>query len=214
MTRRLVLPVAAVFGAALIAWAFPPFHVVPLDQARELRDEANFDAARFAERFWAEQLKPALPRAADAQTVLDVIDRDFPAAREKYGRTVGISNSYDIFIQGIGRVVHVDSKTVGLAVRKDSAGPDVVLPIGMVFGNTVRDATGLLNMDHFPNSQHFNDLSAALNRIVETRVLPGLRDQARVGRIVRFAGCADVGRGARQRKPLKVVPVSVEFLQP
>jgi predicted lipoprotein len=84
----------------------------------------------------------------------------------------------------------------------------------MVFGNTVRDATGLLDMDSFPNSQHFNDLSTELNRIVETRVLPGLRDRAEVGRKVRFVGCAEVARDARRRKPLKVVPVRVEILEP
>jgi predicted lipoprotein len=108
----------------------------------------------------------------------------------------------------------VDSRGVGLAIRDGSAGPDVVLPVGMVFGNTVRDATGLLDMDKFPNSQHFNDLSTELNRIVETRVLPRLRDRAEVGRQVRFVGCAEVSRDPKRRKPLKVVPVSVDLIEP
>jgi predicted lipoprotein len=197
-----------------VAWAFPLFHVVPLDKARESKEQANFNAAEFAGKFWDEQLKPAQPRAPDARTVLDAIDGDFQAAREKYGRTVGISNSYYVFVRGTGRVVNVDSKGVGLAIRDGSDSPDVVLPIGMVFGNTVRDATGLLDMDKFANSQHFNDLSTELNRIVETRVLPRLRDQAEVERKVRFVGCAEVSRDARQRKPLKVVPVSVEIIEP
>jgi predicted lipoprotein len=214
MIRRLILSIAAVAGVAVIAWAFPLFHVVRLDQVRQSREQAHFDAAEFAEKFWDERLKPALPRAPDARTVLDAVDADFQAARERYGRTVGISNSYYVFVQGTGQVVNVDPKGVGLAIRDGADGPDVVLPTGMVFGNTVRDATGLLDMDSFPDSQHFNDLATELNRIVETRVLPGLRDRAEVGRKVRFVGCAEVSRDAKRRKPLKVVPVRVEIIEP
>ena len=127
---------------------------------------------------------------------------------------MGISNSYYVFVRGTGRVVNVGSKGVGLAIRDGSVGPDVVLPTGMIFGNTVRDATGLLDMDKFLNSQHFNDLSTALDRIVETRVLAGLRDRVEVGKKVRFVGCAEVARDAKRRRPLKVVPVSVDVIKP
>jgi predicted lipoprotein len=214
MTRRLIPPIAAVAGVALVTWAFPLFHVVPLDKAPGTRGPAQFDAAGFAGKYWDERLMPALPRAAEARAVLAAIDGDFRAAGGTYGRTVGISNSYFVFIQGTGRVVAVDPKGVGLALRDGPAGPDVVLPVGMVFGNTVRDATGLLDMDEFPNSQHFNGIAAELNRLVETRVLPRLRDRAEVGRTIRFVGCAEVSPDERRRKPLKVVPVRVDFLDP
>ncbi len=206
--RRLTLWIAAVAGVALVAWAFPLFHVVPLDRAREVKERAKFDAAEFAARFWDERLMPFRPRALDAKDVLDGID--YGTARERYGRTVGISNSYYVFIQGSGTVVDVGRKGLGLAIR-DGSTADVVLPVGKVFGNTVRDATGLLDMDEFPNSQHFNDIATELNRIVETRVLPRLRDAAEVGRGVRFFGCAEVPGDATRRGPLKVVPVYVEI---
>jgi predicted lipoprotein len=213
MIRRLVLSIAALVGVAALAWAFPPFHVVPLDRVRGTRERANFNAAEFAESFWADKLKPASSRAADARAVLEAVDADFEAAREKYGRTVGISHSYYVFIRGAGRVVGVGPKGVDLAIRDAGDGPDVRLPTGMVFGNTLRDATGLLDMDDYPNSQQFNDLSTELNRLVETRVLPRLRERAQVGTRVGFVGCAEVSRDARRRRPLKVIPVSVDFIE-
>jgi predicted lipoprotein len=209
MMRRLILWIAAAAGVALLAWAFPLFHVVPLHRAREQREQARFNAAEFARKFWDESLMRALPQAYDAKAVLDAIDDDFHAAREKYGRTLGISNSYYVFIRGRGRVVDVGRKGVGLAIR-DGTAADVVLPVGMVFGNTVRDGTSLLVMDEFPNSQDFNDVATELNRLVETRVLPRLRERAGIGREVRFVGCAEVPVDATRRKPLKVVTVSVD----
>jgi predicted lipoprotein len=209
--RRLILVGAVALGVAVVTWVCPLFRVVPLRQGQAAGQQADFDATRFAETFWDEQLTRTVP-SAQAGVVLEAIDRNFAAARAEYGRTVGISNSYYVFFQGTGRISRVDSKGVSLTVRQPGAGADVLLPVGMVFGNTVREATGLLDMDKFPNSQDFNDLAVGLNLIVEARVLPKLRAGARVGRQVRFVGCAAVARDERQRKPLKVVPLRVEFL--
>jgi predicted lipoprotein len=214
MIRRRIFSTAAAAGVAVIAWAYPLFHIVPLDDARKSKDQAHVNAADFATKFWNERLTPAWSRAADARSVLATIDGDFQAARTKYGRIVGISNSYFVFVQGSGRVVSVDAKGVGLAIRDSADGPDVVLPTGMVFGNAARDATGLLDMNAFPNSQDFNAISTELNRIVETRVLPELRDRAVVGQAIQFVGCAEVSNDAKRRKPLKVVPLSVRFVKP
>jgi predicted lipoprotein len=211
MIRRLIPSIAAAAVVALVTWKFPLFHIVSLDRARESKENAHVDPADFSEKFWNDRLMPALTRASDARSVLTAIDRDFPAARAKYGRTVGISNSYFVFVQGTGRVVNVDPRGVGLVLRDDPDGPDVVLPTGMIFGNTVRDATGLLDMDAFPNSQDFNAIASELNRIVETRILPGLRDGAEVGREIRFVGCAEVSNDPKRRRPLKVIPLSVDF---
>jgi predicted lipoprotein len=205
------------FSIAVVAvttWAFPLFHVLPLDKARSSKEDIRVDPPEYAQKFWNEQLTPALSRAAEARTVLDAIDNDFEAAREKYGRTVGISNTYFVFIRGKGRILKVDAKQVGLAIRDGGTGPDVVLPVGMIFGNTVRDSTGLLDMDAFSNSQDFNAISTALNRIVESRVLPQLRDRIEVGQEIHFVGCAEVSRDAKRRKPLKVVPLSIDLHTP
>lgn len=45
------------------------------------------------------------------------------------------------------------------------------LETGPVFGNVLRDGTGLLDVNDFPNSQDFNALSSEINRRVEEQVL-------------------------------------------
>jgi predicted lipoprotein len=105
----------------------------------------------------------------------------------------------------------VTKNGVSLAL-KDGDGPaDILLPTGLLFGNAVRDGTGLLDASAFPNSQNFNDLSSELNRIVETTLLPQLREQAKVGAKISFAGCAELGDEDTDVKPVKVIPVSVKI---
>jgi predicted lipoprotein len=86
-----------------------------------------------------------------------------------------------------------------------------VVPLGLVFGNAVRDGTGLLSSGTFPNAQQFNDIAARLNQIVETRVLPELQRIAALGQSVKFVGCVDVADEERDLRPLKLVPVSVQL---
>ena len=130
--------------------------------------------------------------------------------REKFGRTVGVSSSYFLFLRGAGRVISVDSDNIGLSLTNEGDEADLLVPLGPVFGNAVRDGIGLLDSSSYPNAQEFNDISAALNNMVETNVLPHLQRIATVGKRVRFAGCAEVNDEDQDLKPLKLVPISVE----
>ena len=85
-----------------------------------------------------------------------------------------------------------------------------MIELGFVFGNAVRDATGLITASSYPNAQEFNDISAALNSMVEANVLPQLQQIAKVGDRIQFVGCAEVGDEDTDLKPLKLVPVMVK----
>jgi predicted lipoprotein len=212
MTLKLTRAIIVLAAGIGLLWMFPLFHVVPLGKIESAQAAARFDAAEFATNFWDERLIPALDQAADARELLDAIDADVRAAREKFGRSVGISESFLVVLQGTGRVVAVNAKGVELAIRDRTDAADVVLPVGMIFGNTVRDATGRLTVSDFPNSQDFNAVSTELNRLVETRVVSQLRERAEVGETIRFVGCTEIVPDTGRRQPLKVVPLRVEIV--
>lgn len=90
---------------------------------------------------------------------------------------------------------------------------DVVLESGNIFGNAARDGTGLVDVNRFANSQDFNAISSEINRRIEERVLPALREQAVVGATVRFVGCAEVVSEETDLRPLRVVPLSATVVR-
>jgi len=209
--------VIAVITLGLLAGFFrfvPLFHLVPLRQMQKQEAQAEFTATNYATTFWDEKLQKSLDRAADASKVLSALTADPQKARTQFGRTLGVSSSTLFFLRGTGRVVSVTKKGVVLALKDGDGTADILLPTGLQFGNTVRDGTGLLDASAFPNSQNFNNLSTELNRIVETTVLPQLREQAKVGAKISFAGCAEVDEDDAGMKPLKVIPVSVKLESP
>lgn len=203
---------ALVIAAVIIAlcWMFPPFHIRSLKAMREAQAGALFNATDFVGKFWTEKLLPATAQAADVTKVLEAIAVEPQKVRERFGRTVGVSSSYFLFVRGVGRVVNVSEDNIGLAVRSTGEVADVSVPLGLIFGNAVRDGTGLLDASSYPNAQEFNDIAAALNSIVETNVLPQLQRIAAVGKRLEFAGCVEVSDEEQDLKSLKLVPVIVK----
>jgi predicted lipoprotein len=172
---------------------------------------ATFNATQFAETFWTNQLLASLDKTVKADVLFSAIQNDAASAKKKFSRNVGLSEACFYFVSGIGRVVAVSDDEVSLAVTDGSTNAEVSLQTGLIFGNALRDGTGLLNASDYPNSQDFNDISAALNHLVETRVLPKLREQAKVGAKISFVGCAEVDDESTDLKPLKVIPIQTEL---
>lgn len=208
--RKSRVPALVVVAAlAVLGWLFPPFRVRSLQAVRAAEANQQFNATDFARRFWQEQLLPAADQATDATAIWERITANSTSVREQFGRTVGVGNSYFLFLRGDGRVVSADQNRVGLSLQPAGDEPQIVIELGFVFGNAVRDATGLIQASSFPNAQAFNDIAAALNGLVETNVLPHVERLAKVGRRLRFAGCVEVGDEDLDLKPLKLVPILV-----
>jgi predicted lipoprotein len=87
---------------------------------------------------------------------------------------------------------------------------DISVPLGLVFGNALRDGTGLLRASDYPNSQNFNDIATCLNHIAETQQLPALQHIAVAGKKLQFGGCVEIVDEDEDLKPLKLVPVLIK----
>lgn len=213
--HRLCGRIAIAVGTAALLYFFPLFRVVPLDrsdpQVSNLQ-AAAFDATTFVNKFWSQQLVPVARDAVAANELMAEISRDSVAAREAYGRRLGLSDTYFYCLSGTGRVVSVEKNAIGLAIDEEATQAQVLLETGIVFGNAVRDGSGLLDVNEFQNSQQFNAISTELNRRIENEVLPKLREAATVGAIIRFAGCAQVTDEETDLHPLRVVPFIGEAL--
>jgi predicted lipoprotein len=146
-------------------------------------------------------------QAVDARTLLAALDENSPAAAEKYGHRTGIGGKVFFFVSGEGRVSAVDESGVWLDV--DASGPTrLVLITGPIFGNALRDATGLLHIRDF-SSFDFNSLSGELNRLAEARVQPQLRARLSAGSAVSFIAAGELDDASSEAAVLKLVPIRV-----
>lgn len=217
---------SALLAAAVLAvllYFFPLFRVIPLSPkstapARTAAPAASaapapaaFDAGIAAANFWQKDLPAAHERAVELGKLAPAIRANAEAAKTQFAKAAGLGTAY-FFLRGSAKIVAREMNLLRLAPAGAEA-EIVVVRLGPVFGNTVRDGCGLLDVNSFPGLQEFNDLSAALNTLVEKNVLPLLREKAEVGATVHFVGCAEAPESAPDAgEPLlTVVPVRVEF---
>ena len=205
---RVLVRAGSLLGAAVCLYLWPPFHVVPLDQARAGTDEAVFDPDGVVEEVWSELANSAGETAVDAGELLRALAQDQTSAANKFGRRLGLSGKASYFVSGTGRITEVAKRSVEVALPE---GGSIAIEAGPIFGNAIRDGSGLFDVNDFANSQDFNAVSAEINRRVEERVLPELRRQAGVGKTVHFLGGVEISDSDANVESLKLTPVAIEF---
>lgn len=195
-------------GGLLFLYVVPLFHVVPLKATREESAKASFDADQVIETFWNDRLRSVSAEAVDLDTLRAALRADPKGAIERFGHRLGMSTKSSFFVAGSGTIEEVTNRAIEISL---SEGGTVSIRTGPVFGNTLRDATGVFNVSDYSNSQEFNALSTEINRRVEERVIPGLREMATKGKRVRFAGAFELTDSNPIVEQVKLVPVGVEF---
>ncbi len=211
--RRAVIWCGVAIGAAILWCLFPPFRFKRIGDAGSKHPapastSVPVNVVDYAEEFWNARLPGAFGTAVDSEELFAAVDRDAGQARRKFGRQVGIGGACFLFIRGTGRV---EEAATDYCTLKIGEGPRRVrIRTGVVVGNTVRDSTGLVDVNQFANSQDFNNVSAELNRRVEANVIAPARERLRVGARVRFVGCAQVS-GDGDFDALRLVPVHLDI---
>jgi predicted lipoprotein len=194
---------------ALLLWR--SCHFERLDKAREQAERKTFSPAEYARDFWDNKLTKNLDQAVDAQTLLELLNTDIGQAREKYGRTLGISSVCCFLLSGQGTVISMNQDGVFVSIRAPWSDPDIIIATSYIFGNAIRDASGLVDASQFPNSRDFNNISEQINKIVATHVIPPFLENVDKGTTVRFVGAAEVSEDEPEIYPLYVIPISLEI---
>jgi len=206
---RLLKWVSVVVAVAVFSYFVPLFHVVPLQAARDDAALAGFDVAAFVDPFWDGPLREAAERAPDAAELLASLQHDFAGTADRYGRRLGLGGRISFLVSGIGRVAAIDSNAVTIALS-DNDPAEVIIRTGPVFGNALRDASGLFDVSDFASAQDFNAISAEINRRVEAQVLPQLEAIAEPGAAIRFAGGVELADTGQAPGSLNLVPLLIE----
>lgn len=225
-SRRVTLLALCASAVCVLLYFFPLLHVrkldapsvTPLSGANSTAFDialpegaSHRDIARFVETLWTEQLPKAAENVATVEEVLAMAATDPEGARKKFGREVGIGGPTFLFLQGRGRIESVDDDACLLVI--DGLSQRLTLAIGILLGNAVRDGSGLANVDDFPNSQEYNQLSKELNERCEAEVIGPIRSQLVVGAHIDFSGCAELHTND-DFMSLELVPVRIKIIKP
>src|SRR6516162_4494491 len=178
-----------------------------LDEVKASLSAKEFNASAYAQTFWNSKLMPNLDKAIDINQLTAMLSNDPSKTFDTYSHALGIGNLRYFLVKGKGVITSVNEDDV--SVLLDSSKQSITLATEYIFGNAVRDATGLININEFNNTMDFNNVSAELNKIIREKVLPPFKQQAKKGNKIEFTGAIELNKEHLDLSKIEVIPVKI-----
>jgi predicted lipoprotein len=197
-------------GLAILLLGWFSVNIKKLDAVSAARAAENFDATIYANRFWKEKLLPGLDKAVELDTLLSLLHTEKDSAFTTYSHALGIGNIRYFLVRGEGAVSAINADDISLILTGDST--RVGIETEYIFGNAVRDASGLIDINDFKNTMDFNNVSVALNTIIRKQVLPPFSAAVKKGSRLRFTGAIELNSEHLKTDHIKIMPVQLTLL--
>lgn len=180
-----------------------------LDAYRTTQTNTSFDASAYAQEVWKNEIPVAARQSPDIGMVIRMLESDPDQAFEEMGRKLGISNTWYFMVKGEGVIDSVGSENLRITL---SSGDRVALATGFIFGNTVRDGSGTVDIDDFVNMTDFNNVAVVLNKLVKEEVVPDLLRSAAPGKQIAFAGAFEIRADMIDVNSIRIIPVNTQWI--
>lgn len=181
----------------------------PLDKKIAESTEIEFDASAFVNGIWGNKLKTSYDEATDFISLVSQLKSDPASTFAKEAQALGIGNIGYFKVKGEGTVVKVNENNVLIRVGDML----VELETEFVFGNAVRDASGLIKINDYDETSDFNSISEAINDKIRNEVIPSFKEQVEVGYNVRFKGALELNKTHLELSQPEIIPIELEIMQ-
>lgn len=184
------------------------FYVRPLDEKLAEENKITFDAIAFVDEIWENDLFSAYDSAIELNLLIDQLDKDPGGTFEREANALGIGNIGYFRVKGVGVIQNVNENNVLLLV-----GDQIVeIETEFIFGNAVRDASGLVKINDYELTSDFNLISETINDRIRQDVIPGFRASVEPGNKVSFQGALELNRAHLDLNQPEVIPVSIQII--
>lgn len=180
----------------------------PLDEKLAEQEEVAFDAKSLVERIWESELLEVYNSAMDLDQLIHQLNTAPEQTFENQGNALGIGNIGYFKVKGEGVVQSVNENNVLLQVSDQT----VEIETEFIYGNAVRDASGLIKVNDFESTSDFNLISELINDKVRNDVIPDFKKSVANGAKVQFMGAIELNKAHLDLSRPEVIPVSVQII--
>lgn len=210
MLKKLLKYSIVVVVIALIAYNSVYFE--KLSKVKAARS-GQFDAVNFSQQLWKEKLPAQIKNANDLAALMTSLQANPAEAFSKYGHSLGIGNTGNFLVRSSGTVTTVNEDDVLVSIPGGDTSLQVRIATEYVYGNTIRDASGLVDIRDFTNTMDLNNISEQLNKIVRTTVLPSFKTSVKKGSVVQFTGALELNKEHLKLDEPEIIPVELKIIQ-
>jgi hypothetical protein len=168
----------------------------------------QFDAAKYAHNYLKAQLITAAATAPQADDLLTMLKSNPTNAFKTYSHGLDIGNIRFFMVQGQGVITSLDENDVYVLTKNKQT---VKIATEYVFGNALRDAPGIININDFTNTMDLNNIAAEVDKIIRTDVLPPFKSAVKNGDHITFAGAFELNQEHIDLDKIEVIPAILQI---
>ena len=194
----------------IIVIAYNSVYFKKLDEVKAAEISKEFNAESYAQNFWDKKLMPNLDKAVDLGKLTIMLSTDTVKTFDTYSHALGIGNLRYFLVKGKGTITAANEDDI--SVLLDSNKQTISIATEYIFGNAVRDATGLIDINEFSSTMDFNNVSAELNKIIRAKVLPPFKSTMKKGNTIEFFGAIELNKEHLDLSKIEVVPIKISVM--
>ena len=192
--------------------AYKSVYIKKLSDMKVTTDK-SFDVPVFSKKLWDEKLPAKLGNAVDLATFIRSVQANAEDAFSKYSNVLGIGNYRYALIKTEGVVTDINEDDISLQVRLGDSLMMTKLATEFIYGNAIRDASGLVDVKDFPNTMDLNNISEELNKMVRNTVLPPFKTAVKKGDKIIVTGAIEIKKQNIKWNELEIIPVQLQIVQ-
>lgn len=184
-------------------------YVRPLNEKLADSSKVAFDAKSFVDSIWTTDLLGAYDSATNIINLLGELKKNSELTFAQKGRALGIGNIgyFKVVVEGTVLSVNENNVLVQVAERL------IEIETEFIFGNAVRDASGLIKVNDYGETSDFNSVSESINDKIRNEVIPDFRGKVKKGDLVNVKGALELNKAHLNLKLPEVIPVSIQIIQ-
>jgi len=206
MSKGMKILIGVILGALVL---YNSVYFMPLDEKLASSTTVEFDAVAFVDGMWEKDLLNSFSAATEISELFQQLKTSPESTFKDKAQALGIGNIAYFKVQGTGKVIDVNENNVILQV----ADIPVELETEFIFGNAIRDASGLIKINDYTETSDFNSISEAINDKVRKTVIPDFTRDVSLGDQVKFSGAIELNKVHLNLKQPEIIPLSIQIIQ-
>jgi predicted lipoprotein len=202
------------YGLLVLAFALVAYQSVYFEKlsVHNSKTGVKFDPAAFGKKLWEEQLPAKMDSAVSLTFLIDATGKNKEAAFEQYTNSLAIGNYRYALVKAEALVEEVKEDEVLATVSQGDTVLHIKLATEFIYGNAVRDASGLVEVKDFPNTTDLNGISEELNRIVRTKIIPAVKRKLKKGDRLNIVAAIELNKEHIHWHGIELYPVRIEIM--
>ena len=192
--------------------AYKSVYVKKLSTIKVVTNE-KFDAVSFSKNLWEEKLPAKLDSAVELVIFIKTARANPADAFSKYTNALGIGNYRYALVKTEGTVTEVNEDDITLQIKMGDSLMTAKLATEFIYGNAIRDASGLVDVKNFPNTMDLNNISEELNKMVRKTILPPFKTAVKKGDKLIVSGAIEIHKEHIKWNELEIIPVQLQIVQ-